>query len=203
MILYRHMSQEYYRFREIIERLFLNSRPGFWYVFMSIVAYTSSDKNVEKISIPSSEIPRDTLSQALSLRVPTRGRSMYPYIQPGDILLIESANAANINIGDIALFCLPSGTFVVHRVIKKNSSGSLLTNGDSLRLADEPVAEEQVFGRVIQIERKGRVINLSGVFNSLNARLITLLARHRLPFQLHMKQALGRFRWFFGGRTKA
>ena len=169
---------------------------------MSIIAYCKSDKNVERISIPASEMPRESLSQELSLRVQVSGRSMYPLIQSGDIILIEAAKANNLKLGDIALFYLTSGVFLIHRVIKKNGSGSLQTNGDSLRQPDEPVAEEQVFGRVIQIERNSRVINLTGTLSSINARLITLLARYRLPLQLHMKQTLGRLQWFLGGKKK-
>jgi signal peptidase I len=170
---------------------------------MSAVAHDNSDKNMEKLSIPPGEISRVTLSQAISLRLQVSGQSMYPLIQPGDTILIEAANADNLTPGDIALYYLPSGIFLIHRVIKKNSSGSLLTNGDSLRQPDEPIAGEQVFGRVVEIERNGRAINLTGTLNGINARLVTFLARHRLPLQIHMKQALGRLQWFLGGKIKA
>jgi hypothetical protein len=92
---------------------------------------------------------------------------------------------------------------VVHRLIKKNGSGSLFTNGDNMRQYDEPVDEKQVFGRVIQIERNGRALKLRGRLNSLNMRLITILARYRIPLQITLKRILGRIQWILCRRRIA
>ncbi len=165
---------------------------------MPINAYCGSDKIIEKISISPDDVPKEELSVGLPLRVKCRGQSMYPFIKHGDILLIEVVNADKLNPGDIAFYCLPSGTFIVHRFIKRNGSGSFLTNGDSMRQSDEPVTVEQVFGRVIQIERNGKALKLSGKLNYLNTRLITLLVRYRVPLQITLRQTLGRIQWIIG-----
>ena len=170
---------------------------------MSNIVYKKCDSNVEKSFVASDEINREALSKELVLRVQVSGKSMHPFIQSGDTLLIEAARAKNLNLGDIALVYFTSGKFLIHRVIRKNNPGTLLTNGDSLRQPDEPVTDEQVFGRVIQVERSGRILNLSGLFNNINARLISLLARNRLPLQLHLKQILGELNWFLRGKRKA
>ena len=125
---------------------------------------------------------------------------MYPLIKNGDTLLIEPLKADELNLGDIAFYRLPSGSFVAHRFIKKNSSGLLLTNGDSLRQYDELVAEEQVFGKVIQIEHNCKVLKLAGRLNNLTTRLITLLAQYRVPFQITLKKILGRTQCLLGLR---
>ena len=158
---------------------------------------------IEKISVSSDDVFHETSSKEYSWRVKSRGQSMYPLIKNGDTLLIEPLKADELNPGDIAFYRLLSGSFIAHRFIKRNSSGLLLTNGDNLRKYDEVVAEEQVFGRVIQIERNGRVLTLSGRLNNLNTRLITWLARHRVPLQITLKKTLGRIQCLVGLRRVA
>ena len=167
---------------------------------MPINAYCGGDKIIEKISVSPDDVSKEVTSKGPSWRAKSRGESMYPLIKNGDTLLIEPAKAGELNLGDIAFYRLPSGSFVAHRLIKRNSSGSLLTNGDSLRQYDEIVAEEQVFGRVIQIERNGRALKLTGRMNNLNTRLITLLARYRVPLQITLKKTLGRIQCLVGLR---
>lgn len=120
---------------------------------------------------------------------------MFPFIKPGDTLLIEVVDAEKLMTGDIAFYCLPSGTFVVHRLVKRNGSLALLTNGDSLRKLDDPVTAEQVFGKVSRIERGRKSLDLNGGMNNLAGRLIAILARYRLPLQINMKRTLGRLQW--------
>jgi signal peptidase I len=167
---------------------------------MPVNAYCGSDEIIEKISISPEDVSTEALSEGLPLRVTSRGQSMCPFIKHGDTLLIEVVSAARLKPGDIAFYCLPSGTFVVHRLIMRNGSGSLLTGGDSLRQPDESVTTEQVFGRVAQIERNGKVLKLAGILNRINARLITWLARHRVPLQITLKQTLGGIQWIIGRR---
>lgn len=150
---------------------------------------------IEKISIPADDVSKEALLEGLPLRVKSRGYSMYPFIKNGDTIQIEVINADKLKLGNIVFYCLPSGTFVVHRLIKKNGSGSLFTNGDNMRQYDEPIDEEQVFGRVIQIERNGRALKLRGRLNGLNMHLITMLARYRIPLQITLKRTLGRIQW--------
>ena len=167
---------------------------------MPINAYCGSDKIIEKISVSPDDVSLETSSKGHPWRVKSRGESMYPLIKNGDTLLIDPLKADELNPGDIAFYRLPSGNFVAHRFIKINSSGLLLTNGDSLRQYDELVAEEQVFGKVIQIEHNGRALKLVGRLNNLNTRLITLLARYRVPFQITLKKTLGRVQCLVGQR---
>jgi len=167
---------------------------------MPINAYCGSDKKIEKISVSPDDISKEVTSKGLSWRAKSRGESMYPLIKNGDTLLIKPLRADELNPGDIAIYRLPSGSFIAHRFIKRNSSGSLLTNGDSMRQYDKLVAEEQVFGKVIQIEHNGRALKLAGRLNNLNMRLITLLARYRVPLQITLKKTLDRIQCLVGLR---
>ena len=167
---------------------------------MTITAYCKGEEAIENTSISSDIDTREALTHGKRLRVKSRGRSMYPFIQPGDTLLIDTVNADKLGRGDIAFYYLPSGTFVVHRLVKRNGSGSLLTNGDSLRKSDDPVTGEHVFGKVTGIERGGKSLDLDGMFSKLTGRLIAFLACYRLPLQIRMKRTLGRINWLIGGR---
>lgn len=167
---------------------------------MSTNAYCKGEKDIENISISSGIDPREALTPGHSLRVKCRGQSMYPMIKGGDTLLIEVVNANKLKLGDIAFYCLPSDTFVVHRLVKRNGSGLLLTNGDNLRQADNPVSEEHVFGKVTGIERGGKSLALTGTLSKITGWVIAFLAHHRLPLQITLKQNLGRIHWLIGGR---
>jgi signal peptidase I len=170
---------------------------------MPISAYCSSDKIIERISVSPDEVSRETSSTGHAWRVKSRGESMYPLIKNGDTLLIEPLKADELHPGDIAFYRVSSGSFVAHRFIKRNSSGLLLTNGDSLRQYDELVDEGQVFGKVIQIEHNGKALKLAGRLNNLNTRLITWLARYRVPLQITLKKTLGRVQCLAGQRRLA
>lgn len=170
---------------------------------MLVLAYCVRKKMIDKIPVSPEDVAQEVISTGHSWRVKSRGDSMYPLIKHGDTLLIEPLSASELNKGDIVFYRLPSGSFVAHRFIKRNPSGLLLTNGDSGRDYDEPVAAEQVFGRVAQIEHSGKALKLTGKLYNLNTRLITLLARHRVPLQITMKKFLGRVQWLAGLRRLA
>jgi signal peptidase len=161
-------------------------------------AYCDRKKMIEEISVSPVNGSREVVSEGPSWRAKSRGESMYPLIKNGDTLLIEPMKAEEVNPGDIVIYRVPSGSFIAHRFIKRNSSGSLITNGDSMRQYDKLVAEEQVFGKVVQIERNSRVLKLEGRLSKLNTRLITLLAQYRIPLQITIKKSLGRIQWLTG-----
>jgi signal peptidase I len=167
---------------------------------MSINAYCKGEKDIENTSISSGIDPREALIPGHSLCVKCRGQSMYPMIKGGDTLLIEVVNANKLKPGDIAFYCLPSGTFVVHRLVKRNGAGLLLTNGDNLRQADNPVTGEHIFGKVTVIERGGKSLALTGTLSKITGWVISFLARYRLPLQITLKRNLGRLHWLIGGR---
>ena len=170
---------------------------------MTITAYCKGEEAIENTSISSDIDAREALTPGKRLRVKSRGRSMYPFIQPGDTLLIDMVNADKLGRGDIAFYCLPSGTFVVHRLVKRNGSGSLFTNGDSLRKSDDPITGEHVFGKVTGIKRGGKSLALTGILSKITGWLIALLAHYRLPLQITMKRNLGRIQWLIGGKRVA
>ncbi len=145
-------------------------------------------------------LAQEVLARGFCLRVKGRGGSMYPFVQTGDMLLIEPKEAAELNIGDVILYRRPSGTYVVHRLIKRNGSATLLTKGDSLRYYDAPVPAEQVLGRVTQIEVNGRRIRLQGWPKHMISWLLAYLGRGCGSNQTGLRRNLGRLWWLIEGR---
>jgi hypothetical protein len=125
---------------------------------------------------------------------------MHPLIRPGDTVDIAPADAGELVRGDIVLFHVDSGNFIMHRVIHTDKNGLISTNGDSMHGSDEPITKEQVFGKLVRIEHGGRALKLEGKLNKLISWLITRLSQYRLPLQITIKQNLARILWLFCGK---
>ncbi len=92
---------------------------------------------------------------------------MSPFIQKGDWLTVKPSSFSEIRVGDIAVYGNPGEeeeTLTTHRVLKKEGKGRprLLTGGDAggWAVGGAPVYPEQIYGRVVKIERGKRVVNL-------------------------------------------
>lgn len=111
----------------------------------------------------------DMLSSAYDLRISIAGASMSPSFRSGDIVIIKSANAAEVAIGDI-IVCRSADGMIAHRLIRKyknNGNMVLVTKGNSLPNFDNPVFPEDVLGKVVAIERGKRKINLDNPLGRL------------------------------------
>ncbi len=143
---------------------------------------------------------QEILAQGKYLRCRVSGRSMYPFIKSGAIILVEPMTLARLKIGDIIFFRRPWGTYVAHRLIKKNGSGMLLTKGDSHYYYDALVNMEEVLGRVIQIEIDGKCMKLTGLLSRVLGWLLAWLARSCSPAQIRFRRNLARLWWLIGWR---
>lgn len=83
--------------------------------------------------------------------------SMVPYFNPGDLLLLERTDPAQVNVGDVIAFHPPNSkdemTFVTHRVvdiIEKNGTLYFRTKGDN-NDDEDPflVPQQNVYGRAV------------------------------------------------------
>lgn len=104
----------------------------------------------------------DILENAHELRLCARGLSMVPFIQDGEILVVQAGKAARR--GDIVLCRLDNGRILAHRVLRVEqerghaSPSALLIQGDALGRPDGLVPLDAVLGRVTAVERDGRRI---------------------------------------------
>ena len=104
------------------------------------------------------EMAAEVLRSWGRLRLRVTGVSMLPAVWPGDILLVQSHDAAEAAPGDIVLF-QRAGRLVAHRVVKRTISQQdiqWLTRGDTMGCSDAPISRGQLLGRVAAIERGSR-----------------------------------------------
>jgi signal peptidase I len=105
------------------------------------------------------------LAEGTTIRVKTDGYSMYPFIKPGAIILIEPLKEEPVQVpGEIIAWKRESG-FVVHRlvrIVKRGNEIMYITRGDSCSFEDQPVSREQIAGKVVSIENASGKIKASG-----------------------------------------
>ncbi len=105
------------------------------------------------------EVSFSLLSEGRVIRLRADGYSMYPAIRPGSVITIEPYPAGTGPVvGEIAAWGSESG-MVVHRLVRiSGESGEMLciTRGDSNLYPDPPVKPEDIAGRVVKIEYRGK-----------------------------------------------
>ncbi len=138
------------------------------------------------------------MAQGVCIHARTIGPSMYPLLETGYKLLIEPKGAAELNIGDI-VFYRRGESYVVHRLIRKKDSATIITKGDNFPRYDAPVAVEQILGRVIEIEGRGKRIKLTKWLGRTFSFLIAWFAHGHYPAQTRLIRKLSRLWWFLGG----
>lgn len=104
------------------------------------------------------ELASQLLRQGGRLRVKARGSSMLPFILDGEVVLVAPAAGAELRVGDVVCYETPPGTLVLHRVIGRRGE-RLVTKGDALTSTDV-ISRARVLGRVVAVERRGRLRRL-------------------------------------------
>jgi signal peptidase I len=143
------------------------------------------------------------LNRGALLRFQAQGRSMYPFIKHGDIIVIEPRNGSYVSMGDVIFYRRSDGSTTAHRLVKINDRKDnmvLLTKGDALKYTDAPITPAQVMGQVIMIEGRGRKLKLNGWAGRIFSRLIAWSARRHYPNQRRLVRYIDRFGWFCLGR---
>jgi signal peptidase len=90
------------------------------------------------------------------LRLKVSGSSMLPAIRPGDVLTIHRFAHGGASAGDVVLF-RREGRFFVHRILRREGAG-FIARGDAARSCDPWVADSDLLGRVVSVERGGRQV---------------------------------------------
>ncbi|MGC2531216.1 MAG: hypothetical protein WA639_26005, partial [Candidatus Acidiferrum sp.] len=98
------------------------------------------------------------LQSGMKVRFRANGLSMRPNILDNDSVIVAPVDQKELRRGDVALTHGADG-FRVHRVATAPSSGALITRADSGQEND--AATDLVLGKVIAIERDGRVQSLA------------------------------------------
>lgn len=103
----------------------------------------------------------------------TSGYSMWPFLRPGQKLLVKACSWDSVRIGDVLAYH-KSGVVVCHRLVGRNVAGQeLLVRGDSSYGQPERIPARLVIGRVISVNRAWSLVVL--IIAPLCARMIYLL----------------------------
>lgn len=118
-------------------------------------------RNANSLVVESLEIGR-VLADHGRAKFRAQGSCMYPCVQPGDALHIESRLIEDVNVGDIAVV-RHNGSLFGHRVITKGVDGGgpyISTRPDrSNQGSDGPTYGENILGVVTRIERRGKEVS--------------------------------------------
>lgn len=137
------------------------------------------------------ELSEEVLNREHYLRFRMQGVSMLPFMRNNDIIKIKKMDASKIRPGDIIFFRTPSFKGVTHRVIKKiivNGKIAFITKGDSCPYFDGYVYPEDMLGKIIVIERKGKNIKLDkGIVRLKNLFYAKILSFHVWAYSILRK----------------
>jgi hypothetical protein len=104
----------------------------------------------------------EVLRTAGRVRLAARGYSMLPSLWPGDVLTIEASTVAQLLPADLVLYWRGE-SFFIHRVLRWEVAGAdrrLVTRGDSMPGEDLPVSADEVLGKIVSVERDGRIVQV-------------------------------------------
>jgi hypothetical protein len=117
------------------------------------------------------ELISHILRDGHNVRFKAPGKSMRPAILDGDCLMVEPIGPTAIKMGDIILYQAEE-RIIAHRVmdigkgeIPKTPTAariahySFILRGDASYSYDEPVYPDQILGKIVSVERNGRIIN--------------------------------------------
>jgi hypothetical protein len=109
-------------------------------------------ENVELARPEVSGLFESVLAGGYSVRVQVTGRSMRPFLQGGEVLIIEPIGSRRLRVGDVVLFKDGQDRLVIHRVIRVREV-SVQTQGDALNEPDSPVEITRILGKAERIEQ--------------------------------------------------
>jgi signal peptidase I len=125
----------------------------------------------------------DILKRGKSVRFRAHGESMQPLLRNGDYLLVQPVEAKRLRIGDVVLSNSQMEHIVAHRVIGRQldrKGYAFLLKGDQAAQPDGWIPQDQVYGRVTEIERAGVRIEMGRLVMRVLGWLAVLRSRgHR------------------------
>ena len=102
----------------------------------------------------------ELLARGEPITIRVRGRSMWPFVRPGDRVVI-SPDLAGLKVGGVALWVDAGGGWRLHRVVARLGPWVWL-KGDALPSFDGRVRRKALSGQVVSITRKGRTVAPGG-----------------------------------------
>jgi hypothetical protein len=122
------------------------------------------------------------LAAGFKLRFRAGGHSMGSAVRDGERVTVAPVDARDVEIGDI-VFCRTWRGPLAHRVqrVEHAAAGAVrfVLRGDASFEDDRPVAGGQLLGRLVNVERNGRALDLAVLGGALGRRLFVAALRAR------------------------
>ncbi len=119
---------------------------------------------------------RDILAKGATFRFRATGWSMIPFIKDGDVITVAPLQDQVLSLGSIVAYVQPSsGHLIVHRLIGRQGTSSIIQGDNTLTRQDDLVPQENILGYVTLIERAGHHVPLG---LGPERKLIALLSRN-------------------------
>jgi hypothetical protein len=104
------------------------------------------------------DLAADLLRRGERLRIKARGGSMLPFVRDGDVAHVMPSAGREIRVGDVICYETPPGGLILHRVVERDRD-RFVAKGDALAFT-EAIDRQHLLGRVVAVERRGRVRRL-------------------------------------------
>ena len=114
------------------------------------------DPKLQARSDAANELVVEIAAKFGRVRFRVTGASMMPSVWPDDIVEIRRCDPADLEPAQIVLY-RRMGRLVVHRIIRVEPD-FLVTRGDAVSDEDSPIRKADVLGRVVRIQRRGRLL---------------------------------------------
>jgi hypothetical protein len=132
---------------------------------------------------------RAVLARGVPFRFRARGWSMAPFIRDGDVITVSPLRHTLPGVGEVVAFSHPrNGSLVVHRVVARRGTASLIQGDAATDGTDGLIPAESLLGRVTRVQRNGRDVRLG---LGPERRAIAWLSRSALLIPLYSQMASG------------
>lgn len=121
------------------------------------------------------EIIEETINAGSCVPLVVTGNSMKPFLKDGkNTVWLEACAESDFKRGKILLFRRKSGAYVLHRVRKVLSDGTLVMNGDAQYWC-ENIKKEQAIAAVTYIETNGKKKSCSSLVYRIRTEIWQVL----------------------------
>ena len=131
-------------------------------------------------------MPKETSGKGSEIKARLKGESMLPFLKNGQTLLFRPAEAESIAVGNIVLYH-ENDKVISHRVFRKGK-GFIQTKADASVYADSPITSDRLIGKVVAVEKDGRVSRLDNIAGLICGLLISRISLITSRFQFIIKK---------------
>lgn len=109
------------------------------------------------------ELAEDLIENEQTVSFWMQGYSMFPTLYPGDLGLVEKCDPASLKSGDIIVF-RQNKQLVAHRLMRVTTASEkrFILKGDKNNYYDQPVAEQDIIGKLTGVIRKNKTWSFEG-----------------------------------------